>query len=1037
MPILRSATPTLMVHDPKWEADDVISFGPFRLFPVNRLLEKGGVPVPLGDRAFDVLLLLIEHAAEIVSKATLLARVWPDVTVDEGSLRVQMASLRKSLGDGEAGVRYVSTVQGRGYRFVALIIRSKTSKPLHQAFLDGPARIPRGRPARMAGRSGAVRKVSALLSVHRFVTLVGPGGIGKSAVARAVASELEASYAQGVRFIDLASLADAALVPAALAKAVGSTVAATESIPGLIAYLGDKRMLLVLDNCEPVRAAAAAAAASIVKGTVGIAILATSREPLRAEGEHRHRLTSEIELAPQAASEPAKPGTNLPQPLDALIGRADELVDLQESIALHRLVTVVGSGGIGKTRLAIELGWLAAGEFPDGVWLIDLAPVADPAVVPSATATVLGVALRDADTPVEAIAAAIGKQRKLLIFDNCEHLLGAAARLIEGLLERVPGLSVLATSQENLHAPTEQIYRLNPLALPPVGTDDIAGFGAVALFVERAAAADRRFILDAGNAPGVAEICRRLDGIPLALEMAAARLPLLGIEGLRARLDERLRMLTTGPHTVESRHRTLRNMVEWSHALLDVADQRVFRRLAIFSGSFSLDAAIAVASDGADQWDVIDALGRLIDKSMVTVEAGEQPRYRLLETLRLYALEQLKASAELDATAARHARHFIELFDRSDALWETVPEAQWLVAYRPETDNVRGAADWALAAPERAPLAIHLIGTASLLWQTLALFAEGRRYVERAAALVDQATAPAAAARLFRGAGSLWYNSDRLRAIAWQERSVALYRRIGNRLDLATVLSSIGSLYASLGRNAEARVTLAEAETLLSGSDRKRSLFNVMNNLGTLAGLMNEIDEARHNFVRALDLARALKDAVRENYVLMNLAEMEFVLGSIDRAIDRGREAVDGLRSAGRRSFLELALINLGSYLIFRGDLAEARSVAEEALATASEEGGFVVRVCLQQWALLGALDGRHREAARLIGFVDAGYAASGDIRSPSMQRIRDELRRLLEKALPEADIGGSAAEGAGWGEAQAVAFALDRLISRRQSSPI
>jgi predicted ATPase/DNA-binding winged helix-turn-helix (wHTH) protein len=876
-----------MLHDAKWEGDDLISFGSFRLFPANRLLEKAGVPVRLGDRALDILLILTAQAPGIVSKATLLAQVWPDVTVEEGSLRVQMTALRKALGDGEFGVRYVATVQGRGYRFVVPIARSKIST-LHQAFV------------------------------------VGGGDISPA----------------------------------------------------------------------------------------------------------------EDELPSPAAPETTKPETNLPQRLAAVIGRATELAELRENLGRSRLVTLVGSGGIGKTRLAIEFGWQAAGLFPGGVWLIDLAPVTDPAVVTSATATVLGVALRDAGTPVEAIAAAIGKQRKLLIFDNCEHLLAAAADLIEALLERAPGLSVLA-SQENLHVQAEQIYRLNPLALPPSGAahpkssvGKIAGFGAVALFVERARAADRRFALDAGNAAGVAEICRRRDGIPLALEMAAARLPLLGIEGLRARLDERLRMLTTGPHTAETRHRTLRDMVEWSLGLLDRADQHLFRRLAIFAGSFSLDAALAVAGGETDHWTIIDALGRLIDKSLVVAETGEQPRYRLLETLRLYAMEELRRNDEFETVAALHARYFTELFGRSDALWETAPEAEWLAVYRPEIDNVRGALDWALADPNHAQVAIALAGTAALLWQTLALFAEGRRYVDRVATLIDRETPPAAAARLLRSAGSLWYNSDRLRALAQQERSVALYRQIGDHLNLATVLSSLGSLYASLGRNEEAKTTLREAEKILSASDRKRSLFNVMNNLGTLAGFMNEIAEARHSFARALDLARAGRDVGRENYILMNLAEIEFVLGSIDRAVERAREAVSGLRSTDRRSFLELGLINLGSYLIFQGSLAEARSVAEEALSAAREEGGFVVRVCLQQWALLGALDGRHREAAQLIGFVDAGYAISGDIRQPSAQRIHDRLAELLEAKLPAADIRAFAAAGARWSEAEAVAFAVDRFIA-------
>jgi predicted ATPase/DNA-binding winged helix-turn-helix (wHTH) protein len=1030
-----STTLTHMANDVKWEPDDVVLFGPFRLFPANRLLEKAGTPVRLGDRALDILLILIGHAAEIVSKASLLAQVWPDLIVEENNVRVQVTLLRKALGDGEAGTRYVSTVPGRGYCFVSPISRLKmpTRAP---TFVSGQGDDLLAPPRRMADRDDTVRKISEQLSAQRFVTIVGRPGVGKSTMARAIASRLRDDYRDGAHYINLAAAADPALVPTSLIEAIGLTIPAIDPIAALVAFLSDKQVLLVLDNCDHVSAAAAAAAGSLLGGAPGVDILATSRKPLRAEGE-QYRLIAKVESPPATAPETTKPRTNLPHRLAPVIGRASELAELRESTGRNQLVTLVGPGGIGKTRLAIELGWLLVEQFPDGVWLVDLAPVTDPAVVVSATATVLGVALRDAKTPVDAIAAAIGKQTLLLILDNCEHLLAAAGELVAALLERVQGLSVLATSQENLHVPAEKIYRLNALALPPSGVPDrtssvsrIADFGAVALFVERARAADRRFALDAGNAAGVAEICRCLDGVPLALEMAAARLPLLGIEGLLTRLGERIRMLTTGSHTAEARHRTLSNMVDWSHGLLDPADKKVFRRLAIFSGSFSLEAVIAVAGEKADDWDIIDSLGRLIDKSLVTAETGERPRYRLLETLRLYAMQELRRNGEIEAVAERHARYFTELFGRSDALWETAPEVEWVRIYRPEIDNVRAALDWALADPDRAHVAVTLAGTTALLWETLALFAEGRRYVDRALTLIDGETPPAAEARLLSSAGGLWYNSDRPRALAQHERSVALYRQIGDKLNLGTILSGMGSLYASLGRNAEAKAALREAEEILFSSNRRRSLFGVMNNLGTLAGFMNELDEARRSFTRALDLARAVKDVSRESYILMNLAEVEFVLGSVDRAVERAREAVSGLRSTDRGSFLVLGLINLGSYLILRGDLPEARLVAEEALSAANEEGGFVVRVCLQQWALLGALDGRYGEAAQLLGFVDAGYATSGDVRQPNAQEIHDRLLRLLTAELPGADIHAYAAQGARWSEAEAVAFAADRVLS-------
>jgi len=343
------------------------------------------------------------------------------------------------------------------------------------------------------------------------------------------------------------------------------------------------------------------------------------------------------------ARPPVFPVTNLPHRADMLIGRDADLAELYDRVARHRLVTLTGSGGMGKTRLAIELGRSAIALFPDGAWLVDLAPLTDSLQVVSATAAVLGVASDSAGAGAASLVDAVGQRKLLLILDNCEHLVGAVAAMTTSLLDRAAGVSVLVTSQEALGVAAEQIYKLDPLALPPADAGEIAGFGAVDLFVQRAAAADRRFRLDAANADAVRDICRRLDGMPLALEMAASRLPLLGIDGLRAALGERLRLLGTRQRAGEPRHSTLRAMVEWSHGLLDPAEQRLFRHLAVFPGSFSLDAVVTVAGADTGRWEIADRLGRLIDKSMVTVEAGATPRYRLLETLRLYAAEKLAA----------------------------------------------------------------------------------------------------------------------------------------------------------------------------------------------------------------------------------------------------------------------------------------------------------------------------------------------------------------------------------------------------------
>ena len=734
--------------------------------------------------------------------------------------------------------------------------------------------------------------------------------------------------------------------------------------------------------------------------------------------------------SPAAMPPRESPETNLPQPLTKIIGRDAELAELRECLARNRLVTLIGPGGVGKTRLAVELGRQVFSHFAAGVWLIDLAPVTDPALVTSATATGLGVVLGSDEATVEAIAATIGKQQRLLIFDNCEYVIGAIGALIEALLERAPALSVIAASQENLHISAEQVYRLAPLAVPPPGATEIAGFGAVALFVERVRSAVRDFALDARNAGSVAEICRHLDGIPLALEMAASRVPLLGVDQLRAGLDERFRLLKGGQHLGETRHRTLRDTVEWSHGLLDEADKLVFRRLAVFAGTFSLDAAVAVSgADDADRWDIVDILGRLTDKSLLTLEPGDQPRYRLLETLRLYAREKLQASGEFETMAERHARYFTALFDQAYRAWETAPDTELLRIYRPEIDNVRAALDWALAERERAQIAVALAGVAPLLMTRLGLLAEGRRYTEQAMPLMDAETPPAVAARLLRQTALLQFYSPQ--ALPLLEQSAALSRQVADHPSLGATLANIGGLYTNLGRNDEAKATLNEAYDLLISSGHQRALYNVLNILGTLALITNDYAEARRRYSNALELARELADVPREGNMLLCLAEVEFNLGDVEQAIELGRDAANRFRSTpGQRPYLAISLLNLASYSIVQDDPLAARPIAAEALSAAREEGGYIVRVLLQLWALLGALDGRPIEAARLIGFVDAGFASGGEIRQGTEQLIRDRLSDLLRTALPSARIQACAADGARWSEPRAVAFAFEHLIS-------
>jgi predicted ATPase/DNA-binding winged helix-turn-helix (wHTH) protein len=466
-------------------AEPTIAFGPFQLLPTRRLLLEADRPVRLGSRALEILIALVERPGELVGKNELMARVWPSTFVEEGNLKVQVAGLRRALGDSRGSNRYLATVPGRGYRFVAPVRRiDEPSFSAPQATAEAAHRLP-APMTDMVDRADSVAALMVQLPRHRFITIVGPGGIGKTTVALAVARGLVDAYQHGVRFVDLASVREARLVPGALADALGLTA------PGLIGALRDRRMLLVLDNCEHVIEACAAWTVEALNGAPEVQILATSREPLRAEGEHVHRL----------------------------------------------------------------------------------APLASPP--PSAGLT-------------------------------------AAAAL---------------------------------------------GFPAVQLFVERAAATSGTFSFGDAEAPLVAEICRRLDGLPLAIELAAARVDAFGVRGLAARLDDCLQLLTGGRRAALPRHQTFRAALDWGHELLPEAERVVLRRLAVFSGSFTLEAASAVAADaGITEPEVVECVANLVTKSLVAADVGGAlPCYRLLGTIRAYALEKLIASGELEQVERRRA----------------------------------------------------------------------------------------------------------------------------------------------------------------------------------------------------------------------------------------------------------------------------------------------------------------------------------------------------------------------------------------------
>jgi predicted ATPase/DNA-binding winged helix-turn-helix (wHTH) protein len=485
------------------------------------------------------------------------------------------------------------------------------------------------------------------------------------------------------------------------------------------------------------------------------AAFGAERGLIRTVSGRGYQFAGDIHLVPASPGEPVGavpaqpastlPPTNIPESVSELIGREEELSEILNLVAAHRLVTLTGAGGIGKTTVALALARELRPHFADGVWLAEFSGLADPTVMPATVAAAVGLEIGGGEASPRRVAQALAGRRLLLVLDTCEHVIDTAAAIAEAVLGAGLGPHVIATSREQLRARDEWVYPVQPLAVPAAdtaGDDDPLGYGAVRLFTERALAADPHFAPESHVMATIGSICRQLDGIPLAIELAAARASALGIEALAAHLDDRFRLLTGGRRMAPPRHQALRATFDWSYELLVEPERVILRRLAVFAGPFSLEAAAAVAA-GQElvAADVIEWLLGLVAKSLVVAEGeGAVARYRLLDTTRAYTLEKLEESGERERLSHHHAEYYRHLFERAEVEWETRPTVEWLDDYARSIDNLRAALDWAFSRGGDVPLGIALTAAAVPLWMQLSLFDECRSRIERTlAALADRA----------------------------------------------------------------------------------------------------------------------------------------------------------------------------------------------------------------------------------------------------------------------------------------------------------
>ncbi len=656
--------------------DETFVFGSFRLIPTQRiLLLDEGKPLRLGSRALDILITLVERAGETVRNDELIARTWPDTVVNEGALRVHVAALRKTLGDGRAGRRYIANNHGRGYTFVAPVTRE------------------RQHPA-----------------------------------------------------------------------------------------------------------------------------------PATPDG--------------------ANTANNLPVPLTRIVGRDDIISALATQLAQRRLLSIVGPGGIGKTTVAVAVAEAVAPAYADGVWFVGLASLPNPDLVPSALSTVLGISLSGAN-PVSGLAAWLRDKHALIVLDSCEHVIGAVAPLTEAILKAAPGVRILTTSQEPLRAEGEWLHRLASLELPPDSADPLAAealqYSAVQLFNERAMAAADGFTFDDANVAAVLEICRRLDGVPLALELAAARTDVFGVRELAAHLDDRFRVLTSGRRTALPRHQTLG---------------------ATLAGDFSLDAAVAVAGDLPAPL-VVDHIANLVAKSLLVADLrGETAQYRLLDTARLYAFDKLRSAAELPEAARRHAEYYRAVFTHAEAESESRPQDEWLAIYGRHLDNVRAGLDWAFSPDGDPEIGVALTIAVVPLWVQLSLLGECRERVERALAVLEGNEAATARPRMQLSAAlgwSLMYGVGRARetSAAW-----AVTLELAERLDEKSYQKrALWGLCIDQFNIGELRSALAFARRfagLVADSTDAIDLLMADRILATALHYFGDQKKARHHIERALARLAAL-----------------------------------------------------------------------------------------------------------------------------------------------------------------------------------
>lgn len=727
---------------------------------------------------------------------------------------------------------------------------------------------------------------------------------------------------------------------------------------------------------------------------------------------------------------------NLPLQLTTFIGREDDLERLRKNLETARLLSLVGTGGVGKTRLSLQLAAESLNRFPDGVWLVDLSLVTSAEAVAAEAASILSVRSSATQSVAASIAAAIRDQGMLLIFDGCEHVLAATSALVDTILHSCPKTSVIATSRQALDVVGEIVYNVGTLAAPPEsaeGAKPVLGYSAVKLFVDRSNAASSRFALTDENAAIVAHICRRLDGIPLALELAAAKTAVLSLKQLSEKLDARFRVLAHTSSNRLPRQQTLRALIDWSFDLLDERERAVFRRLSVFIGGWTSAAAAAVCTDeGIDEWQVFELLSALVSKSLVALESrGDDQGYRMLDSIREYSRERLAEANEADEVAAKHARYYAGFVKGFAPLVAALEDVQWQHALAPEIDNIRAVLEWTIVQAKGPRAALTLL--AQLEWpELLTTPQEAIRWFDAATRLLDEPMDALTRARILRHYVRLQWLVGR--PILEREKTatdqIAAARAASDPDEIALALCNLASCYRDSRR-------FDEAEAMFSKAYRSPQALSaiavnaILRNWAVTDLQRGEVEMARRRFTEVARLERPGSEAHAS--ALLNLGELEFAVGNVESAraaASKARETLAKLTAAP----LGLAVCNLAAYALAVDDFDEARDLLREALRLLKQSGARWMTTALEHHAMLAALVGDHERAAMLVGFTDARYS-NDDTRQRTEQYGYERLMRLLAQIYGKEELAVLLSAGARLNDEQALEHAA--AISQHTSQTL